>query len=397
MADIAQALDTLRALYDEGVFSSPFYANRVARTQLESYDGFQTIPFTCKEDIRATSAWERTTTKSGDIYGMFSSSGTTGDKTFYVYSKLDKRIHEDVVGTYLGGLGVNATDIGAILAPVGTDVMSHTMMWQFTTMGAGYVNCPNPTTENIVNTIENVPVTVIATRPSIASLVASDPAARRAARDSTVRMLALGGGFLSRTRRAIIEDVWHAPCYNLFGMSEVFGPMAAECAQRNGLHYRNDLLLIEVIDPVSHQPVRPGEVGIAVYTTLWAKGFPLLRYWTRDLVRIMPKPCVCGSDLPRFEFIGRLDDCFELDGRYVFPEQVENILYDAGLCGGYQALRRASEIIVAAEGAPTGPSPIAERLEALFEMPVRLEAADPDTLPRDGHSRQFRDERETRR
>lgn len=396
MADIAQALNTLRALYDEGLFASPFYASRVARTQLESYDAFQTIPFTCKEDIRATSAWERTTTKPGDIYGVFSSSGTTGDKTFYVYNKLDKRIHEDVVRTYLGRLGVNATDIGAVLAPVGTDVMSHTMMWEFTTMGAGYVNCPEPTVENIVHTIENVPVTVIATRPSIASSVAADPAARRAARDSTVRMLALGGGFLSRARRAIIEDAWDAPCYNLFGMSEVFGPMAAECAQRDGLHYRDDLLLIEVIDPATYQPVQPGEAGIAVYTTLWAKGFPLLRYWTRDVVRIMPEPCACGSDLPRFEFIGRLDDCFELDGRYVFPEQVEDILYDAGLRGGYRALRRAGEIVVTAEGAPTGPGSVSERLEALFGMPVRLEAADPGTLPHDGHSRRFLDKREVR-
>lgn len=394
MADTAQALATLRTLYDSGVFSSSFYRDRVTREQLENYAHFQTIPFTRKEDIRATSAWERTVARPGEVYGVFSSSGTTGDKTFYVYSMLDKRVHEDVVHTYLGTLGVNATDIGAVLAPVGTDVMSHTMMWEFTTMGAGYVNCPEPTVENIVHTIERVPVTIIATRPSIASSVAANPVARQVARNSSVRMLALGGGFLSRTRRALIEDAWDAPCYNLFGMSEVFGPMAAECPQKSGLHYRDDLLLIEVVDPVTCQPVEPGMTGVAVYTTLWAKGFPLLRYWTRDLVRIVQDPCACGSPLPRFKFAGRLDDCFRLDGRYVFPEQIEDILYDAGARGEFQALRGKRGVIVSVEDTKLDLATARERLEELIELPVRIKIVAGDTLPHDGHGRRLHEEQE---
>ena len=85
--------------------------------------------------------------------------------------------------------------------------------------------------------------------------------------------------------------------------------------------------MIEIINPKTMEPVSEGEAGVAVYTTLWDKGFPLLRYWTDDVMYITHEPCACGRDLPRLFYLGRLNDSYEIEGTYVFPENVENILF----------------------------------------------------------------------
>lgn len=330
----------LTELYRAGLYSKSYYSDRLQGEQsFASYEEFCKIPLMEKQSIRETPVMERTNTSLEDVYGVFSSSGTTGAKTFYVYNQNDKVVHEEFVQTFFRELGVTSEDIGGVMAPVGTGVMAHTMLWEFNTMGAGYVNCPEPSPQNMVEIVEKVPVTVIATRPNVASSVAYIPEMRARARASHVRMLALGGGFLSDARRRLLEDAWDAECYNCFGMSEMFGPMGAECRHKDGLHYLDKYLMIELLDPVTRTPVAEGQPGVAVYTTLWEKGFPLLRYWTDDLMVIDRSPCACGSTNPRFRYLGRLADCYVMDGAYVFPEQVENLLFDHGFLGEYRVVQ----------------------------------------------------------
>lgn len=289
-----------------------------------------------KSELRKVPASQRTSTCAEDIYGVFSSSGTTGKKTFYIYNKNDKRVHEEFIKSYFGHLGIGPRDLGAILAPVGSDVMTNTMMWQYTTVGAGYTVCPKPRPADVLELINEVPITVISTRPTIAMLPYYEKDIAPHFRESSVRILALGGGFMSRSRRAILEELWGAECYNLLGMSEMFGPMATECHCHDGFHYRDDYLLIEVVNPETGIPVEPGEPGVAVYTTLWEKGFPLLRYWTDDYVYVSQEPCPCGWQTPRIHYLGRLGDCLRVGSGFVFPEAVEDILFEHGLTGEYQ-------------------------------------------------------------
>lgn len=332
-------LQTLRELFSQGIFSKPYYSERVAGSNaFSSYEKFRTIPFMYKQSLRDTPVMERTNVTPEEIFGFFSSSGTTGDKTFYVYSKKDKEVHEMFVREYFRQINITSRDIGAVMAPVGTGVMAHTMHWQFTTVGASYVDCPEPTAENMLEIVKKVPVTVVATRPAIAARVAYDSETITQARESSVRILAMGGGYLSAERRKQLEYVWDAECYNLLGMSEVFGPVAAECTQKNGMHYLDRFLLIEVLDPVTKEPVPDGSPGIAVYTTLWDKGFPLLRYWSDDYIRIERTPCPCGSKLPKVYYLGRMADHINTGNSLVFPEQVENILFSYDLTGEFQVV-----------------------------------------------------------
>lgn len=386
-------LKTLRSLYEKGVFEAPFYKSRIQGTTVfEDYDSFRKIPLMYKDEIRNTDPFERTTTPRNQVYGIFSSSGTSGEKTYYVYSKTDKEVHEEFVNTFYSELEIDSNDLGGVFAPVDTGVMAHTMMWQFTTRGAGYVNCPVPSPDEMIKVVKTLPVTVIATRPSVVTSVGCNSNFIQAARSSSVRKLILGGGFLSEERRKRIEYLWDADCYNMFGMSEVFGPMAGECKKKDAPHYIDKYLMIEVLNPETMEPVEYGKPGIAVYTTLWNKGFPLLRYWTDDFIRVDNYPCECGRNLPKIRFYGRMADCIKIESDYVFPQEMENCIMKHGFFDEYRALKRKDGTVLATIETYDGVTildSLKNELEKLFKSEVAIKTVPAGELPYDGHSPRF--------
>ncbi len=108
------------------------------------------------------------------------------------------------------------------------------------------------------------------------------------------------------------------------------GPgVAGECRECNGLHINEDHFLVEVLDPATLEPVAPGEIGELVITTLTKEAFPVIRYRTRDLTRLLPEPCPCGRTLTRMSrILGRTDDMLIIKGVNVFPTQIESVLFD---------------------------------------------------------------------
>lgn len=370
-------LQTLGEAWEQGYFATPFYRDKLGSSQIKapaSYSRLEALPLTFKEEIRNTSPFHLTNTPPGQIYGIFSSSGTTGEMTYYIYSREDKETQARCSSELLGRLGIGPTDMGVVATPIGTGVMGHSMMWQFSALGAGFVNCPHPTPDSIVNLVTRLPVTAIATLPAVAASVLADPVFAQAVSQSSVNCLLMGGNYLSEGKRALLEQVWTADCYNMLGMSEIFGPIAGECPAKDGLHYLPHLLLIEVIDPVSKRRLGPEETGIAVYTTLWKKGFPLIRYWSDDFVSLDSKPCACGSSLPRLHFKGRSADCLQVGlGRWIFPSDVEDILLKHGFGGEFQVRRRAGELELLLE-TPVQKEKTGLRweLEALFDQRVRI-------------------------
>lgn len=383
----------LEALRQNGCFKKEFYSSRLRPDSFDSYERFCEIPFCTKEEIRATNAYERTSSDGGDVYGIFSSSGTTGEKTYYIYSREDKRVHEEFVRTFFSQIGIGAGDLGGVCAPIDTGVMAHTMMWQFTTMGAGYVTCVEPSPENIVSLVTSLPVTAVATRPDILSTVAYRPEWAQAAKNSRVTKLLPGGGFLSGSRRKLLEKTWNAKAYNMFGMSEMFGPMAGECTCQDGQHYLDDYLMIEIIDPETGMPAAEGAVGVAVYTTLWKKGFPLLRYWTDDVISLKNEPCGCGSSLPRIYYHGRLGDCIRLGDRIVFPRMLEEILIDNGCIFSYRAEKSGDSVTVTVETPDAAPAEaIIAPVRELFNAETAVRFVGVGALGYKGHGKKFFDE-----
>lgn len=374
-----QELQKLQKLWNQGLFANPFYQDKISdKTYLESYDSFCKIPFMRKEDIRKTDVFERTTTKMEDVFGIFSSSGSTGEKTCYVFNKMDRLVQEQCAKRFLNRVGIGNADIGGVFSPVDTGIMAQTMMWQFTSVGAAYVNCPEPSPDNIVNLLEQIPVTVISTRPEVMTI--TDPVYHESLQNSSVRVLLPGGGFITEGRRKYLEKLWNAQCYNFYGMSEVFGPLAAECVEKNGQHYPMEYLMIEVVDPDTGEPVKKGEAGIAVYTTLWYKGFPLLRYWTDDFIRLDDRQCACGSDWPRLHYLGRKSDCLSVGNRYYFPKEFEELLFNYGIYEDYRVKCLGESLKIQIESCEEVSNILKEEIENFFGMPCKIETVPVGTL-----------------
>ena len=130
-----------------------------------------------------------------------------------------------------------------------------------------------------------------------------------------------------KMRRSICEKLG-IDAYDIYGLTEVYGPgIGISCDAHDGIHYWDDFVYIEIIDPQTGETLPDGEWGEIVITTLRKEGAPLIRFRTHDLSRILPGDCPCGSKFPRLDTIqGRTDDMVKIKGVNLFPSQIEEIL-----------------------------------------------------------------------
>jgi phenylacetate-CoA ligase len=106
------------------------------------------------------------------------------------------------------------------------------------------------------------------------------------------------------------------------------GPgVAGECEYREGMHLNEDHFLPEIIDPVTGQNLRPGEIGELVITTLAKEAVPLIRFRTGDRCSISYEPCPCGRTFARLSrILGRTDEVVIVKGVNIFPQRIGQIL-----------------------------------------------------------------------
>jgi phenylacetate-CoA ligase len=129
-----------------------------------------------------------------------------------------------------------------------------------------------------------------------------------------------------------------AAVYDYYGLSDIFGSCAGMCEEKDGLHWAEDHILVEVLDPISGESVAEGERGELVLTTLKKAARPLIRFRTGDIVSITTEPCACGRTSLRMHGVhGRLDDMLIIKGVNIFPSDVEAIVRkDHDLSGEYR-------------------------------------------------------------
>ena len=148
-------------------------------------------------------------------------------------------------------------------------------------------------------------------------------------RDLAVRRIFVAGepgGSIPETR-ARIEDLWGASVYDYYGLSDIFGSCAGMCEEKDGLHWAEDHILVEVLDPATLVPVAEGERGELVLTTLRKAARPMIRFRTGDIVSFTSAPCRCGRTSIRMHGVhGRLDDMLIIKGVNIFPSDVEALV-----------------------------------------------------------------------
>jgi phenylacetate-CoA ligase len=129
-------------------------------------------------------------------------------------------------------------------------------------------------------------------------------------------------------RRRIYDLLSLEHLFDVPGMTELYGPgTGVDCVYHTGIHYWADYYILEILDPETLKPVPEGEIGEMVVTTLRKEAVPLVRYRTRDLTRLIPGECPCGSILPRHErLMGRSDDMIIFRAVNIYPGQIDHVL-----------------------------------------------------------------------
>ena len=129
-----------------------------------------------------------------------------------------------------------------------------------------------------------------------------------------------------RKRIQELLDLEHM--FDIPGMTELYGPgTGLDCVFHTGIHYWADYYILEILDPDTLKPVQEGETGEMVVTTLRKEAAPLIRYRTRDLTRLVPGDCPCGSIMPRHDkILGRSDDMIIYRAVNIYPGQIDHVL-----------------------------------------------------------------------
>ena len=140
--------------------------------------------------------------------------------------------------------------------------------------------------------------------------------------------------------RASIESSLGIKAHDIYGLTELSGPgVAYECSAQKGMHINEDHFLAEIIDPDTGETLPMGSKGELVITSLTKKGFPLLRYRTRDICILSEEKCSCGRTFVKMSRpMGRSDDMLIVKGVNVFPSQIETVLIQQGYSSNYQII-----------------------------------------------------------
>jgi phenylacetate-CoA ligase len=184
--------------------------------------------------------------------------------------------------------------------------------------------------------------TVICCTSSMALLVAEEVRRRGLSDRVKLNKVIYGSERTSEAMRELIsQGLGGAELFDIPGMTELYGPgTGLECRAHQGIHYWADYYILEIVDPATLEPVAPGELGEMVVTTLRKQAAPLIRYRTRDLTRLLPEPCPCGSPLPRHDrLLGRSDDMIKFRAVNIYPGQIDAVLsYSRGVGSEYQII-----------------------------------------------------------
>lgn len=315
--------------------NSPFYKEVFEREGLtpddiQTLDDLKKIPFTTKDDLRSHYPYGMAAIPLQKCVRIHSSSGTTGNPTVVLHSAKDLDEWANQVARCMYMVGIRDTDIFQNTSGYGMFTGGLGFQYGAEKLGALTVPAAAGNSKRQIKFITDFGTTCLHIIPSYATRLAEvmqemgiDPR-----KDTKLRVVCIGAEPHSEEQRRRIEQLLGVKAYNCFGMSEMNGPgVAFECQEQNGLHIWEDNVIVEIVDPVTFEPVPEGEVGELVLTTINREAMPLLRYRTRDLTCILPGDCPCGRTHKRLaRFKGRSDDMIILKGVNLFPIQIEKIL-----------------------------------------------------------------------
>src|ERR687897_2945247 len=320
---------------------SPFYrrklrAARVDPAKIRAPDALRRLPFTTKDELkdnqRQQPPWgDVLAVPLADVVRVHLTSATTGRPLAFLDTAADWHGFYHAYARSLHGFGVRRTDMVMAAFSYGPWIGYWSGFYAAQDLGCLVYPVGGLSTEQRLDALLAYPITVLGCTPSYALFLA-EHAARKGidlAKDTKVRLTWHTGepGASIPATKAKIESAFGVRAYDLPGLTEI-AAWGFECDARAGLtHVHEDYVYPEVLDE-QDRPVGPGGRGELVFTSLYRKAMPLLRYRTRDIVHVSDRRCPCGRTLLAFEggVHARLDDMKKVRGIIVYPRRVEEIV-----------------------------------------------------------------------
>jgi len=355
------------------------------------------FPFTVKSDLRDNYPFGMFAVPREKVVRVHASSGTTGKPTVVGYTKNDIDVWAECVARSMRASGTRPGDIVHISYGYGLFTGGLGAHYGAEKLGCTVVPVSGGMTARQVTLIEDFAATTIMVTPSyMLSILDEYRAQGLDPRKSPLQVGIFGAEPWTNAMRAEIEDAFDMHAVDIYGLSEIIGPgVANECVEtKDGLHIWEDHFFPEVIDPVTGKVLPDGEKGELVFTSLTKEAFPIIRYRTRDLTRLLPGT---ARSMRRMEKItGRSDDMMILRGVNVFPTQIEEqILKVRGLAPHFQIELhregRMDEMTVHVEAAighagegmrSAAASDLVQRIKEVVGISVKVDVTEPEKVAR---------------
>ena len=332
---------------------SEFYRQRMKEQgirpdDIRSLDDIQKLPFMYNQDLRDNYPDGLFYASKDELVRYHVSSGTTGKPTVVGYTRNDIETWSESLARAFASCGLGRGDVLQVSYGYGLFTGGLGAHYGAERVGATVLPTSVGNTERQIELMQDLHTTAIACTPSY--LLHMGEVAERmgvSIRDDTdLRVGILGAEPWSEQMRNRIENWLGIRAYDIYGTSELSGPMFTECSEQQGIHIWSDLALTEIVDPETGEVLPPGERGELVVTILQKEAFPVIRYRVGDITVMDESPCACGRTHPRIRRIqGRVDDMLIVRGINVFPSQVEHALLEIPEVG------RHFQIVVDRKGA----------------------------------------------
>jgi phenylacetate-CoA ligase len=391
---------TVRHAYD----NSPFYRKRLEEAgvhpdRIRSLDDLSRLPLTGAEDLQADYPFPLRAVPFERIVRVHASSGTTGKRKVLSYTQRDVDDWAAMFARCYEMAGLTRADRVQIAVGYGLWTAGVGFQLGCERFGALAIPVGPGNSEMHCQMLVDLQSTVFCATASMALLMAEEIDHQGLRGRIALNKIIFGAERHSRRMRQRIQEITGVEeLYDIPGLTELYGPgTGLECSAHQGIHYWADYYLLEILDAASLEPVAPGTIGEMVVTTLRKEAAPLIRYRTRDLTRLIPEPCPCGSPIPRHDhLLGRSDDMFIFRAVNIYPGQIDHVLgHVRGIGSEYQVHLFHREdgrdvMVIRLERAPEIPAERDEQLRAAIAEEIRrhilvrcqVELVDHGTLPR---------------
>ena len=329
----ALQLETLQAVLARTYLHVPFYrkrfdAARIDPDEIRCLEDLRKLPFTTREDLQANYPYGLFAVPLREVVRIHAS---TCMSVVVGYTRNDIKTWSALMARVLVAGGVGKDDVVQIALGYNLSTGGFGVHYGAEHIGASVIPTSTGNTRRQLKIMRDFKTTALVATPGYAVRLGRTLHEQGGQRSAlSLRVALLGGEPLTDALRAEVQDRLGVVATDNYGLSEVMGPgVAGECRERNGLHINEDHFLVEVVDPATLEPVKPGDVGELVITTLTKEAFPVVRFRTRDITRLLPGPCPCGRTTMRMARVERRsDDVLIVRGVKVDPKRIAELFVE---------------------------------------------------------------------